>query len=108
MNRQTAAVIRKIKDVTGRYVWVDSLLLGEPPMLLGFPVELSENMPDIGAGALAIAFGNFQKGYTIVRRLGTRFLVDPYSDKPNVRLYSYARVGGGVNNSEAIKLLKFS
>lgn len=36
-----------------------------------------------------------------------KFLADPYTDKPNVRLYNYRRVGGGMNNSEAIKLLKF-
>lgn len=108
MNRGTAAAIRAFKDPTGRFVWQDSLQLGQPDMLLGYPVEISEDMPDIGAGSLSVAFGNFQKAYTIVRRLGTRFLVDPYSDKPNVRLFAYQRVGGGLNNSEAIKLLKFA
>jgi HK97 family phage major capsid protein len=43
-----------------------------------------------------------------VRRLGVRFLLDPYTSKPNVRLYTYARVGGAVNNSEAVKLLNFT
>jgi HK97 family phage major capsid protein len=108
MNRATAGVVRQIKDVTGRYVWQDGLQAGEPAVLLGYPVELSEDMPDIGANSLSIAFGNFQRAYTIVRRLGTRFLVDPYTDKPNMRLYAYSRVGGGVNNFEAIKLLKFA
>jgi hypothetical protein len=50
----------------------------------------------------------FQEAYTIVRRLGVRFLLDPYTSKPNVRLYAYTRVGGAVNNFEAVKLLKFS
>jgi HK97 family phage major capsid protein len=108
MNRSTAAAVMKIKSGDGQYLWSDSFMLGQPPSLLGYPVEISENMPDIGAGSLSIAFGNFQKGYTIVRRLGTRFLVDPYTDKPNMRVYSYARVGGGLNSSEAIKLVSFS
>lgn len=108
MNRSTAAVVQKLKSSDGMYLWSDSLQLGQPPALLGFPVELSEDMPDIGAGSLSIVFGNFQKGYTIVRRLGTRFLVDPYTDKPNTRLYSYARVSAGLNNSEAIKLVSFT
>ena len=108
MNRATAAVLQKLKDGEGRFLWNDSLQIGQPAALLGFPVELSEDMPDIGAGSLSIAFGNFHKGYTITRRLGTRFLIDPYTDKPNVRLYTYARVGGGVNNSEALKLISFA
>lgn len=108
MNRTTQAAVRKLKDQQGRFLLVDSLVAGQPPQLLGYPVIEGEQMPDIAANALAIAFGNFKKGYTIVRRLGVRFLVDPYTDKPNVRLYAYARVGGGVNNFEAIKYLKFS
>jgi HK97 family phage major capsid protein len=108
MNRATAAVVRKFKDGQGRYLWTDSLVLGQPPMLLGYPVVEAEQMPDIATGSLSVAFGNFKKAYTIVRRLGVRFLADPYTDKPNVKLYSIERVGGGVNNSEAVKLLKFS
>ncbi len=108
MNRATASVVRKMKDGQGRYLWTDGLLAGQPATLLGYPVVEAEQMPDISTGSLSIAFGNFKKGYTIVRRLGVRFLVDPYTDKPNVRLYAIERVGGGVNNSEAIKLLKFS
>lgn len=108
MNRQTAGAVRKLKDADGRHVWADSLVVGQPAVLLGHPVEISEDMPSIAAGSLSIAFGDFKRAYTIVRRLGIRFLTDPYSDKPNVRLYAYARVSGGVNNSEAIKLLKFA
>lgn len=108
MNRATAGVVRKLKDADGRHVWVDSLVQGQPSVLLGYPVEIDEDMPDIGAGTLAIAFANLQKGYTIIEQPGVKFLADPYTDKPNVRLYSYRRVGGGVNNFEAIKALKFS
>ena len=108
MNRTTAATVRKLKDADGRHVWTDSLLLGQPSVLLGFPVDLDEQMPDVEANSLSIAFGNFRKGYTIVRRLGTRFLVDPFTAKPHVRLFAYTRVGAGVNNFEAVKLLKFA
>ena len=108
MNRTTAATVRKLKDADGRHIWTDSLLVGQPAVLLGYPVVLDESMPDVAANSLSIAFGNIQKGYTIVRRLGTRFLVDPYTDKPNVRLYAFARVGAAVNNFEAVKLLKFA
>lgn len=108
MNRSTAAVISKIKDAEDRYIWQQGLQLGQPSVLLGYPVEIDEDMPDIAAGSLSVAFGNIEKAYTIIEQPGTKFLTDPYTDKPNVRLYAYRRVGGGLNNSEAIKLLKFS
>lgn len=108
MNRLTAGAVRKLKDADGRHVWVDSLVQGQPSMLLGYPVEIDEEMPDIAAGSLSIAFGNVDKTYTIIEQPGTKFLTDPYTDKPNVRLYAYRRVGGGVNNTEALKFLKFA
>jgi len=109
MSRETAALVSQLKDATtGRWIWVDSLIQGQPSTLLGYPVEISEDMPQVGADTFSIMFGNLAKAYTIVRKAGVKFLMDPYTDKPNVRLYAYERVGGGVHNFEAIKLLQFS
>ncbi len=108
MNRNTAGVVRKFKDADGRFVWVDSIISGQPSTLLGYPVEIDEDMPDIAADSLSVAFGNMQRAYTIIEKPGIKFLPDPYSAKPHVLLYSYRRVGGGMNNSEALKLMKFS
>lgn len=108
MNRKTMASLRKFKTTTGEHIFQPGLQEGQPPSLLGYPIVECEQMPDMSAGSLSIAFGNFAKGYTIVRRLGTRFLVDPYTDKPNVKLFTYTRVGGDVANFEAIKLVKFA
>ena len=65
-------------------------------------------MPDVASGAVAIAFGDFARGYLIVDRAGVSVLRDPYSSKPYVLFYTLKRVGGGVQNYDAIKLLKFS
>jgi HK97 family phage major capsid protein len=65
-------------------------------------------MPDIAADATAIAFGDFSRGYLIVDRAGIRVLRDPYSAKPYVLFYTTKRVGGGVQDFDAIKLLKFA
>ncbi|MFM2044711.1 MAG: hypothetical protein RLY86_3287 [Pseudomonadota bacterium] len=107
MNRKTAGVVRKLKDSEGRFIWADARE-GQPATLLGFPVELDEEMPNIGAGSLSIAFGDFNQAYIIVEKPGVRSLRDPYSSKPNVLFYAYRRVGGGLQNGEAVKLLKFS
>lgn len=106
MNRRTAAAVRKLKDADGRYVWEPAEAGGAT--LLGYPIAEIEDMPDIGADATAIAFGDFARGYLIVDRAGVRVLRDPYSAKPYVLFYVTKRVGGGVQNFDAIKALRFS
>jgi HK97 family phage major capsid protein len=108
MSSATANSVDKLKDSAGDYLWRDGMTAGAPPSLLGYPVEFSEDMPAIAASAFPIAFGNFREGYVIVEKAGIRFLRDPFSSKPSVLFYAYRRVGGGVANSEAVKLLKIA
>jgi HK97 family phage major capsid protein len=108
MNSATLAKIRKFKTAQGEMLWQPSLSAGQPATLLGYPVVEAEDMPDIAANSLSIAFGNFQAGYLIAERGETQLLRDPYSNKPFVHFYATKRVGGMVSNSEAIKLLKFA
>lgn len=108
MNSATLARIRKFKTSDGAFLWVPSLAAGQPATLLGYPVIEAEDMPDIAANSLSIAFGNFMAGYLIAERGETQVLRDPYSNKPFVHFYATKRVGGMVSNSEAIKLMKFA
>ena len=108
MNRKTESQIRKFKDTTGNYIWQPSAIAGQPATLFGYPVAESEDMPDIASNAYAIAFGDFARGYLVVDRVGIRVLRDPYSAKPYVLFYTTKRGGGGVQNFEAIKLMKFA
>lgn len=107
MNAASASVIRKTKDNEGRFLWQDSLQAGQPDRLLGYSVVIAEDMPDVGADSLSVAFGNWRRGYSIVDRLGVRVLHDPYTDKGHVLFYGTKRVGGSVIDSDAIKILKF-
>jgi HK97 family phage major capsid protein len=99
--------VRKIKDGDGNYIWQPATEAGARPMLLGFPIVETEDMPSIGSDETAIAFGDFQRGYLVVDRIGIRVLRDPFSSKPYVLFYTTKRVGGGVQDFGAIKLLKF-
>jgi HK97 family phage major capsid protein len=108
MNRKVQAEVRKFKDAEGRYLWQPPATAGGQASLMGFPVTEAEDMPDIAANALSIAFGDFRAGYLVVDRTGVRVLRDPYSAKPYVLFYTTKRVGGGVQNFEAIKLVRFS
>ncbi|WP_193141643.1 phage major capsid protein [Meridianimarinicoccus sp. MJW13] len=107
MNSKTAGAVRKMKDADGRFLWSDGLAAGEPSRLMGYPVLISEKMPDIATGVAAIAFGDFAAGYTIAERPDLRVLRDPFSAKPHVLFYATKRVGGDVSDFAAIKLLKF-
>ncbi|MDV4166617.1 phage major capsid protein [Rhodovulum sp. FJ3] len=108
MNSKTAGVVRKMKDADGRFLWTDSLAAGEPARLLGYPVMIAEDMPDIASGSAALAFGDFASGYTVAERPDLRVLRDPFSAKPHVLFYATKRVGGDISDFAAIKLLKFS
>lgn len=108
MNKKTVALLRKVKTATtGEYVY-------QPPngtapgAIWGYSYDEDENMPDVGAGALPIAFGNFKRAYTIVDVMGTRIIRDPYTNKPYVGFYVTRRVGGMLENSEAIKFVLVS
>ena len=107
MNRRTVSAVRKLKDSDDNYLWRPGAA-GESASLLGYPVTEIEDMPDIAANAYAIAFGDFRRGYLIVDRQGARVLRDPYSLKPYVLFYTTKRVGGGVQNFDAIKVMKFA
>lgn len=108
MNRSTLSAVRKLKDGDGNYLWRPSADAAEPSTIFGYPVIEAEDMPSIAADSFSIAFGDFQRGYLVVDRTGVRVLRDPYSAKPYVLFYTTKRVGGGVQNFDAIKLLKFA
>lgn len=107
MNRGTQAEIRKMKDTQGNYLWQPPAVAGQQATLMSFPVAEAEEMPSIAADAFAVAFGDFRRGYLVVDRIGMRVLRDPYSAKPYVLFYTTKRVGGGIQDFDAIKLLKF-
>jgi len=108
MNRRTQAAVRKLKDADGNYLWQPPASAEAPATLLNFPVTEAEDMPDIAIDAPAIAFGDFKRGYLVVDRMGVNILRDPYSAKPYVLFYTTKRVGGGVQDFDAIKFLTFS
>jgi len=108
MNRKTQAAIRKFKDDGGDYLWQPPSIAGGRASRMTFPVVEAEDMPDIAANSLSIAFGDFGRGYLVVDRAGVRVLRDPFTAKPYVLFYTTKRVGGGVQDFDAIKVMKFA
>ncbi|WMS41692.1 phage major capsid protein [Acuticoccus sp. MNP-M23] len=108
MSRATQAAVRKMKDDNGQYIWAPPSIPGAKSSIYNFAVVESEDMPEIASGSLSIAFGDFKRGYLVVDRQGIQILRDPYSSKPYVLFYTTKRVGGGVQDFDAIKFLKFA
>jgi HK97 family phage major capsid protein len=105
MNRTVQGVVRLLKDTTGQYLWQPSYAAGQPATLAGYAVSELSALPNLAAGSKSILFGDFARTYRIVDRMGTRILRDPFSNKPYIGFYTTKRVGGFVDNPEAMKAL---
>lgn len=105
----TLGIARQMKDASGSYyLWQPDPLGAFGGRFLGNPVEIDDNMPAVAANSLSVAFGNFKRGYTIVNRSGTVLIRDNITAKGTTKFNFRRRFGGGVNNYEAIKLMKFA
>jgi len=105
MTRAFRNKVRKLKDGEDRYLFEPSLQAGTPDRLLGYPVFLAEDMPELGADEPVAIFGDFRQGYTIVDRIGLQVVRDNLTKPGWIRWYARKRVGGAVTNPEALKVL---
>jgi HK97 family phage major capsid protein len=111
MSRSMALRVRQCKDSQNRYIWTenDRVLTDDiQPLLLGFPIAYSEDLPAPTANSFSVALGAWGDAYTIVDRFGTRVVRDNLTAKPYILFYTTKRIGGGVIDFNAYKLLKWS
>jgi len=105
----TLASVRQMKDGSGAfYLWNPDPLAGFGGRLLGAPVEIDDYMPVVAANSYSVAFGNFRRAYTIVDRRGVAVIRDNVTKKGTTKFHFSKRVGGGIHNFEALKLMKFA
>lgn len=108
MKRSTVKAIRLLKEsTTNAYIWQPGFK-EEPQTLAGYPIVQAVDMPAIASNALAVAFGDFQKAYTIVDRIQIEIqrLVEKYAEYGQVGFLARKRVDGQVVLAEALKILK--
>lgn len=109
MGDSTLSKVRQMKDGSGNfYLWQPDPLAGFGGRLVGSPVEIDDNMPAMAANSLSMAYGNFLQGYVVVTRSGTVVIRDNITAKGKTKFNFRRRFGGGVQNFEAIKLMKFA
>lgn len=101
MNKEVEMMIKNLKDANGRNIWQPRLLQGEFNTVFGLPIYISNFMP-----SNQILFGNFEKGYTIVEKVGNYMMRDPYTQRPFIKFYTSKKIGGDVVDGNAFKILK--
>jgi len=109
-SRQTRGYIRKLKDNDNQYLWSPNLAADAPNTLLGDPYFLATDLASPSGGNFSqndvpVLYGDYQRGYYIVDRLGLDVLRDPFSNRPFIEIYMRRRYGGKVVLAEAIKKL---
>lgn len=98
-----------LKDGQGQYLLDPrTMKVGDTLTLLGKRVVFMNDMPDVANDALAMVYGDFSVGYTIVDRMGFRVIRDNVTEKPNILYYTTKRTGGDVTNYEALKIYQLS
>jgi HK97 family phage major capsid protein len=107
-NRFTEGEIMKLKDANENYILKPQVAVGQESLLLGYPMTISDSMPDIAADSLSIAFGDFKRGITIQIRPGLYIVRDNVTAYPNIYLNFSKRYGLMLRDSRAIKVMKFA
>jgi len=107
-------VVRKIKDSQGRPIWTpnyDAGIAGAfADELLGFPVNINNDMPAPGANNKSMALGNY-KQYMIRDAMEVvlfRFEDSAYISKGQIGFLAWARMGGNLLDPNAIKVYQHS
>ena len=106
VNDATIAILRKLKDGNGNYMWQPALTLGEPDKLLGYPVYTSQFMPGCEAGKKSVIFGDLS--YYNIGDRGTRSfaeLKELYAGNGMVGFVAKERIDGKLILPEAVKTL---
>lgn len=95
-NDQTSAVLEKLEDDNGRPLWVPGLTSGAPDRLLGFPIVVNQDMPDIDtADATSVLFGDLAS-YKVreTREINLLRLDERFAELHQVAFLAFSRADG--------------
>ena len=108
MNRNTVLALMKLKDGNGDYI-INKGLAGEPKTLLGRPIAINKNMPDIGSATKPIVFGDFSYYFIKDRKvMEMKRFDEKYGDTGHVGFRIDKRVDGKLVVPEAINYLQMA
>lgn len=114
MSQTMRKTVRKIKDTAGRPIWTPSydkgIAGGFSDELLGYPLQLNNDVAVPAASAKSIAFGDFSKYMIRDAMILTlfRFYDSVYAKKGQVGFMAWMRMGGNLLDVNAVKLYQHS
>lgn len=106
-NDATFAVVRKLKDTTGAYIWQPGLSVGAPATVLGQAFSINQDMANVGAtGNKSVLYGDFSK-YVVrnVKGFALKRLDERYADSDQVGFVGFARYDANLLDAKAIRAL---
>ena len=106
MSSKTRTALRKLKDGEGRYLLNDDISSPFGTTLLGKPVYVSDNMPDIGAGNTAIYYGNMKGLATkFNEEINVQVLREKFADEHAVGVIGWFEFDSKVQDEQQIAKL---
>lgn len=106
MHPDTFTAIKKLKDSNGRYLLQDDVTGEFPYRLLGKPVYLSDNMPEIAAGAKTVLYGDYS-GLSVNLRenISVEVLKEKYATQHAIGVVAWLEFDSKVTNAQKLAVL---
>ena len=109
MHPETFSAVKKLKDRNDRYLLQDDITGAFPYRLLGKPVHLSDNMPQMAAGAKAILYGDYS-GLSVNFRenISIEVLREKYATMHAIGVVSWFEFDAKVTDSQKLAALQMA
>lgn len=109
MSAKTRTALRLLKDSMGRYMLQDDISLPFGTSLLGKPVYVSDNMPEIAAGNTAIYYGDFKGLATkFSENINIQVLRERYADEHADGIIGWFEFDSKVEDAQKLAALKMA
>lgn len=108
MNRKTKGIFQKVRDAGGKPIFQYDYIEGLPGrrlVLEGYPVIIDDTMPDVAADSLFAIFGNMSAAFAYNGGDIDQMLLDPYTKKGGLLIYTEKEFFEMVQRSDAILVL---
>jgi HK97 family phage major capsid protein len=107
MSKTGIATARKLKDGSGRYIWTDSAVAGQPAQLLGYSVYENPAVAAVATGAKSVLFGHLPSYKVRVAGGINVAQSSDYAFNTDVTTFrGIVRVGGGLTHATHIGYFK--
>lgn len=109
MSRNTRTALRQLKDDVGRYLLNDDITSPFGKVLLGKPVYVSDNMPDMAEGVTAIYYGDMKGLATkFSEDLNIQVLREKYATQHAVGVVGWLEFDANIENAQMVAALKMA